>query len=72
MGKLIDQGELEEAGALFRQVYEESDLSLYELGKLWQQRARTEIALGLYSEAKHSFAELVDAVGDSSDRVVVL
>lgn len=40
--KLHDQGKLQEADKLFWEVYARDDLSLYELSKLWQQRARYE------------------------------
>jgi TonB family protein len=40
--KLHDQEKLQEADELFWQVHSRDDLSLYELSKLWQQRARYE------------------------------
>ena len=46
IGKLIDNGDLEEADKLFQRVYETYDLSLYELSKLWAQRVRYEVLSG--------------------------
>jgi len=46
MGKFIDNGELEKADSEFWNLYENADLSLYELGKLWAQRARYEAESG--------------------------
>lgn len=42
IGKLIDEDKLDEADERFQRVYDTYDLSLYELSKLWAQRARYE------------------------------
>jgi len=46
IGRLIDEKKLQEADELFWNVYRNSDLSLYELGKLWAQRVRYEGKIG--------------------------
>ena len=46
MGKLIEEKDHEAADELFREVYNNHDLSLYELGKLWAQRVRIDALQG--------------------------
>ena len=48
LGEYIEDGDLEQADKLFRQVYESEKLTLYELGKLWAQRVRYEAKVGDY------------------------
>jgi len=112
LGDYLEAGKLEDADKLFWQVYETSNLSLYELGKLWAQRVRyeamtgdyyrlnlalkratashgiwiekesyvrllkirvqVEIQLGKYSQALHSFDDLVDAADDDAEEVAEL
>ncbi len=48
MARLIDEGDLQKADALFKKLYDDSDLSLYELGKLWVQRVKMEASSGDY------------------------
>ncbi len=50
IGSLVEQGDLQEADKLFWHVYETFDLSLYELSKLWEIRAKYEVRTGdMYS-----------------------
>ncbi len=44
--KLMDEDNLPEADALFWEMYENFDLNLYELAKLWSQRVRYEAKIG--------------------------
>ncbi len=46
IGDHIEAQRLAEADSLFRKVYEDFDLSLYELAKLWAQRVRYEGLIG--------------------------
>ena len=48
LNKLLENQELEKADELFWKVYHSSELSLYELGKLWSQRVRYEGMVGDY------------------------
>ena len=112
LGKLIDDNKLPEADTLFWKMYETYSLNLYELAKLWSQRARyegktgdmyrldmalhratashgewieeehyaellflrsnVELQLGKYREARHSYNDWVDIVGEGAGDVVAM
>jgi len=46
LGRLLDEGKLEEADELFWTMYQTFELNLYELAKLWSQRVRYESKIG--------------------------
>jgi TonB family protein len=46
LGELIDNEKWDEAEAMFRRTMDDEALSLYELSKLWAQRARMDLAQG--------------------------
>lgn len=112
LGKLIEDGELLEADALFWKIYQTADLNMFELTMLWALRVRyegkigdtykldmalhratasngewiskksyaqllslrssVELQLGKYHEARHSYNDLVDVLGEDAEKVVEL
>ena len=68
LAKLHDNNKLEEADALFWQVHARDDLSLYELSKLWQQRARYEQLRGDLAKLDVALHRATVALGRWNDR----